>query len=36
MNMMKLAKSILVVGSLNMDLVITVAQLPMKGETVFW
>ena len=33
--MTELAKSILVVGSLNMDLVITVDQLPMKGETVF-
>jgi len=35
MNMAELKKSILVVGSLNMDLVITVSQLPSKGETVF-
>jgi ribokinase len=30
-----LTKPILVVGSLNMDLVVTVAELPEKGETIF-
>ncbi|AIF50816.1 ribokinase [Pelosinus sp. UFO1] len=33
--MKDLAKPILVVGSLNMDLVIRVANLPLKGETIF-
>ncbi len=33
--MSTLTKPILVVGSLNMDLVVTVAELPQKGETIF-